>query len=442
LLKTNAAEQEVYYKEALKQALASIESEPENARGWFLAGQAYAKLKDYRGADSTFTQAAKLYRGYSSDIDTEREEAWITAYNEAITAYQANDIASAIRNLENANIIYRKRPEAFYLIGSFYANQGDYAKAVEAYQAVLPILRDEALQPSDAEAKKQWQQTEQEVVANMGSLLISLDRAAEAEQVYREYLQRNPDHLESEVNLAIAMTRQNKVAEAAEVFKKIASRTDLSDTQLLTVGIGLFNAEDFKGAADAFMAAAQKNPYSRDALLNYTKAVLRQSLVLEEAKIKGTKDQDDARLIELYREMISVGGKTLELDPFNREVLTYIMRSHQGLSQLLPQAGERKKHEDELRATVRKAEALAFEVDQLSFRTGEKEVTISGSIKNLKLQPGTQVKLRFTLLSDKGEPIGSDVATTSAAAAQEQSSFRLVVPVRGEMAGWKYERVQ
>src|SRR5690606_28418094 len=137
------------------------------------------------------------------------------------------------------------------------------------------ILRDEALQPSDAEAKKQWQQTEQEVVANMGSLLISLDRAAEAEQVYREYLQRNPDHLESEVNLAIAMTRQNKVAEAAEVFKKIASRTDLSDTQLLTVGIGLFNAEDFKGAADAFMAAAQKNPYSRDALLNYTKAVLR-----------------------------------------------------------------------------------------------------------------------------------------------------------------------
>lgn len=442
LLKTTPEEQEPYFKEALRHALASIEAEPENARGWLLAGQAYSKLKDYVGADSSFTRAVRLHRGYSSEVDTEREEAWIISYNEAITAYQANDIPGAIRSLENANIIYRKRPEALYLIGSFYANQNEYEKAVEAYQAVLPILRDDALQPEDADAKKQWKQTEDDVVTNLAALLFSLDRAGDAEQVYRDYLERNPDHLETEVNLAIALTRQNKIAEAAEVFKKISGRTDLTDSQLLTVGIGLFNADDFKGAADAFRSAAEKNPYSRDAHLNYTKAILRQSLILEEAKIKGTEDQNDNRLIELYREMIASGAKTLELDPFNREVLMYMMRSHQGLSQILPQASERKRHEDQLRAAVRKAEALAFEIDQLSLRTGNDEVIISGSIKNLKLKAGTPVKLRFTILSANGESMGTEVVTSNAAAAEQHSTFRLVMPLNGEMAGWKYERVE
>lgn len=442
LLKTTPEEQEPYFKEALKHALASIEAEPENARGWFLAGQAYAKLRDYAGADSTLTQAVKLHRGYSSEADTEREEIWIAAYNDAITAYQANDVPGAIANLEKANLIYRKRPEAFYLIGSFYANQSEYEKAVEAYQVVLQIVRDEQLQPSEDEAKKQWKEIEDEVVANLGSFLLSLDRAAEAEQIYREYLQSHPDHLTTEVNLAIALTRQEKIAEAAEVFKKISSRSDLSDTQLLTVGIGLFNAEDYKGAADAFRNAAEKNPYSRDAHLNYAKAILRQSLVLEEAKIKGTADQDDARLAELYREMIAAGAKTLELDPFNGEILTYIMRSHQGLSQLLPQANERKRHEEQLRATVRKAEALPFEVVHLSFRPSETQVAISGSIKNLKLRADTPIKLRFTILSPQGETLGSEVVTSNAAAAEQQSNFQVVVPVKGEMAGWKYERVQ
>lgn len=442
LLKATPAEQEPLYREALKHAQASIEAEPENPLGWFLAGQAYAKLKDYSGADSTFTQAVKLHGAYLAEVDVEREEAWIIAYNVAITTYQSGDIPGAIRSLEDANLIYRKRPEALYLLGSFYANQNETEKSVEAYQAVLEILRDSALQPEAEEAQKQWKETEEEVVSNLGVLFNSLDREGEAEQVYREYLERNPDHLTTEVSLALSLTRQGKTAEAAEVFSKISNRSDLTDSQLLTVGIGLFNGEDFKGSAKAFRTAAEKNPYSRDAHLNLSKAVLRQSLILEEAKVKGTKDADDAQLIELYREMISASEKTLELDPFNREVLTYMMRSHQGLSQLLPQANARNQHQSQLQATVRRAEALPLEVDQLSLRTGMDEVVISGSFRNLKLAAGTSVTLKFTILSATGEALGSQTVSSAAAAKDQVAQFRVTVPVTGEMSGWKYERVQ
>lgn len=442
LLKATPAEQEVLYREALKHAQASIEAEPENALGWLLAGQAYAKLKDYPAADSTFTQAVKLHRAYAAEVDTEREDAWIVAYNEAITAYQGGDIPGAIRGLEAANRMYRKRPEALYLLGSFYANQNETEKSVESYQAVLSILRDPEFKPEGEDAPKQWKETEEEVVSNLGMLLTSLEREAEAEKVYREYLERNPDHLATEVSLAISLTRQNKTAEAAEVFSKISTRSGLTDGQLLTIGIGLFNANDFKGAADAFRSAAEQNPYSRDAHLNLSKALLRQSLVLEEAKVKQTNDADDARLIELYREMISAGEKTLELDPFNGEVLTYMMRSHQGLSQLLPQASARSQHDTQLKATVRRSEALPLEVDQLSLRTGSDEVIISGSFKNLKLAAGASVTLKFTILSATGAVLGTESVTSAAAAKDQRAQFSVTVPVKGEMSGWKYERVQ
>lgn len=430
------------FQEALRHAQAAIESEPENARGWFLAGQAHAKLKDYEAADSSFTRAESLYRGYREDIKTEREEAWIIAYNTAIETFNNGDIPATVKHLENADKIYRGRPEALYLLGSFYANQNEYDKAITAYEALLAILRDTSLQPSEAEAKEQWSQQEEETVLNMGTLYFILDRIPEAEKVYREYLERNPNHLDMEVNLALALTRQEKTAEAAEVFERIAARPELTASQLLTVGIGLFNAENFAGAADAFTKAIEKNPHLRDAHLNYAKAVLRMSLVLEEAKVQNRPDQDDAKLIEHYRAMIESGQKVLELDPFNAEIYTYMLRSHQGLSQLLPQARDRQRHENELRALVRKFEALPVEVDHLAIQQDEGRATVGGVIKNRKMKQGDPITIRITLLSATGEAIGSADVTKNMPAPESATEFEVTIQYQGEFEGWKYERVQ
>lgn len=442
MLKGDPAEQAALYQQALSEALAAIEATPGNPRGWYLAGQAYARLKDYVGADSAFTRAVTLYPDYTAELDGEREEAWVVAYNDAISAYQQDDMDGAIRGMEDASRIYRKRPEALQILGSFYANRNEIDKAIESFQGALAIIRDPSLAAADEEIQKQWEESEEEIAMNIGLLLSSSDRAAEAERVYRDYLARHPGHLDAEVNLAVALTQQAKTAEAAEVFRRLAARSDLNDSQLLMVGIGMFNADNFAAAADAFRSAAAKNSYSRDAYLNLAKSLLRTSLQLEEERTGAAKSTVEAKLPDVYKEMISASAKVQEFDPYNREVLTFIMRAQQSLSQLGSDAKAKSQYQDQVRATLKQYEDIAFEIDNIAVQTGSDAVTFSGTVINLKLSPGQTVNLRFSVFSSTGAPLGSANATVSAAAVDAPAPFRVTVPVSGEMAGWKYERVQ
>lgn len=442
MLKSDPAEQVPLYEQALGSAQAAIEADPENPRGWYLAGQVYAKLKDYAAADSAFTRAVTLYPDYAAEIDAEREEAWVTAYNDAIGAYQQNDMDGAIRGMEEAARIYRKRPEALQVLASFYANRDELDKAIGAYQQALVILRDPELRPADEEMSQQWAESEEEIAMNTGTLLLSSGRADEAEKVYREYLAQHPGHLGAEINLAVTLTQQSKTAEAAEVFSRLSSRTDLTDNHLLMIGIGMFNADDFKAAADAFRSAGEKNPYSRDAYLNLSKALLRLSLQFEEERGGKANATIDPQLTKAYEEMISAGEKTLEFDPFNREVLTFIMRAQESLRQMTTNAQEIQRYQTQMRATINKYEEAAFDVDNISVQDGENQVTISGTVMNLRLAQGAPVTLRFSILGANGAAVGTGDVTISAAAVEASAPFRVAVPVSAAMVGWKYERVQ
>jgi tetratricopeptide (TPR) repeat protein len=442
MLRTDPAEQAALYQQALAGALAAIEDNSENPRGWILAGQAYAKLKDYPAADSAYTRAVTLYPDYAAEIDGEREEAWVAAYNDAIAAYQQDDMDGAIQGMEYASLIYRKRPEALQVLGSFYATQDQTEKSIESFQGALKVLRDASLAPADEEIRAQWAESEREIATNLGMLLTSLGRSADAEQIYRDFLAVHPGDLSAEVNLAVSLTQQEKAAEATAMFEKLLARTDLSDNQLLMVGIGLFNSDNYQAAAEAFRSAATKNPYSRDAYLNLGKALLRKSLQLEEERQGAANATVAAQLTESYKEMISASMKTLELDPFNREVLTIIMRSQQQLSQIATEAREKSRYQSEVQATLKRYEDLAFEVDNISVQSGSEEVTISGTLMNLKLSQGAPVTLRFSILAMTGAMLGTADVNVTAAAANAPVPFRLTIPVSGEMEGWKYERVQ
>lgn len=442
MLKTDPAEQMPLYQEALTSVQAAIEANPENPRGWYLAGQVYAKLKEYAAADSAFNRAVALYPGYGPEVDAEREEAWVAAYNDAIGAYQQGDMDGAIRGMEEANRIYRKRPEAFQVLASFYANSNDYDKAIEAYKGALAVLRDPSLAPADEEMRQQWAESEEEIALNTGMLLLSSDRPAEAEKVYREFLELHPGNLGAEVNLAVALTQQEKTAEAAEVFSRLAARTDLTDSHLLMVGIGMFNADNFEAAADAFRSASEKNPYSRDAFLNLSKALLRQSLQLEEERGGKANATIDPKLTKIYEEMVTAGEKVLELDPYNRESLTFIMRAQESLRQMTTNAQAAQRYQTQMQAAIKRYEDAAFDVQNISVQASEDEVTISGTVQNLKLAQGAPVTLRFSVLTASGAVVGTGDVTISSAAVDASAPFRLTVSTSAAMDGWKYERVQ
>lgn len=442
MLRAEPAEQQELYQKALGSALEAIEANPQNPLAWMLAGQAQAKMKDYAKADSSFTRAVELYPDYELEVDAEREAAWVDAYNDAIAAYQEGDLAGAIREMENANSIYRKRPEALHILGTFYANMDESEKAVTAFQGALEVLRNPAYAAEDEEIMQQWLESEEEIVTNLGIILNSLGRQAEAEGVFRAYLERNPGHLGTEVNLAVVLTQQEKVDEANEVLRRLAARDDLASNHLLMVGIGMFNSDNFEEAADAFRRAVEKNPYSRDAQLNLAQSLLRLSMELEEEYNEGENTAVEGRLAESYREMIAASRKTLELDPFNRDVLTFIMRGQQGLSQLKGEASNQNQHQSDLQATLEAYENLPFEISDLSMQSGSTELSVSASLVNLKLQEGETVTIRFTALSSTGAILGAEDVTVTAGAVESRTPLWVSIPVTSEMEGWKYERVQ
>jgi hypothetical protein len=66
---------------------------------------------------------------------------------------------------------------------------------------------------------------------------------------------------------------------------------------------------------------------------------------------------------------------------------------------------------------------------------------LSGVLTNLKLAPGTAVRLRFTILALDGSTTNSAVVTAKAPAAGEGTTFATRVATAEDVAGWQYEVV-
>ena len=68
----------------------------------------------------------------------------------------------------------------------------------------------------------------------LGAVLLDAGRAAEAEQVYREDLRRNPDNGWSLFGLAQSLEAQGRAAEAAEARRGFAAAWRNADVELTT----------------------------------------------------------------------------------------------------------------------------------------------------------------------------------------------------------------
>jgi tetratricopeptide (TPR) repeat protein len=341
--------------------------------------------------------------------------------------------------------MYRKRPEARLNLGAFYAQQEDNEKAIAAFRGALEILRDPANAVADEAVKKEWAENEEMAALNLAQLLGMAERHAEAETVYHEFIARYPDHLNAQVSLATSLSEQGKAAEAAQIYAKLNARTDLTDGNYVMIGIGLFQADDFEGAAGAFRNAVAKNPHSRDGYFNLVQSQLMRAGKLEDERKAAKGEPAKAigeKLAPIYEEIIQGAGKVREFDPFNRDIVAFTARANQSLSQLTTDAKKRAELTGKVQAAVAQHGEMPFEVSDISIQTEEAQVRVSGTVTNFKVAKGQPIVLRFTVLSANGAAAGSQEVTVTAPAAEGREQFRVAVPFSGEMAGWKYEQVK
>lgn len=384
MTKQDPAARAPLYEQALAQLEQSILTEPQNAKGWLLAGQAHAALNHFVEADSAFRVAERLHPAYAEEISSEREQAWVAAFNIGAELMNQSKVPEATAALEQAQMMYAHRPEALMNLGALYANVGDYDKSIKAFEGAR--------------------------IAIKGPLAEKLDSAQKASWTRFDEMAR--------INIAQIHGQR---------------------------GVDAFTAKDYEGAAKSFQEALNVNPVSRDYLFNLTQSIWAQASTIEEKLDSMPKPQQaeaKQKLIAIYREIDKQAEKVVAVDPASEMIYVIRARAHRMMGEYTGDPAKAKAGSEQAMHLLEQRQALPYELSEIIIRTDATDdgavATVSGKLKNLTLAPGATATVKFTLLGIDGNVLADQAIPVTAPAKDQQADFEAKVPVTGEVAGWKY----
>jgi tetratricopeptide (TPR) repeat protein len=402
-------------QEMYRQALAALQEgfakEPDNAKLWFVAGQANAGAGDYLAADTCFAKAVAMYPAAAADAEMEREAAWLEAFQAGVELMDANEPDRALTTLEAAQKMYDKRPEALLNIGSLYANKGELEKAEQAFERAIGATKGEMFAKLDSAGQQQWKS-----FAEMSRLNIAQMRG-----------QR---------------------------------------------GVDAFTTNNYDLAAELFGKAIEMNPYSRDYYFNEMQATYAKATELEKKHEAAPADAAvKAELQGLYAKLLTQIPKVREFDPTSENLELIRARAVKREGEL---KGDTAAARQAALKILEDLELMPVELRELSIAPGADQttVTVTGKVVNRTLPAGSSVGVEITLVGASGATVGLvsfSVATGESAKdvaaacmndaarkaqfpdelsrntfCQEQSqdgaqkAFEQSGPLSGQIAGWKY----
>lgn len=441
---SEGAEARASYEEARVAALQAVEETPMNPKAYLVAGQAAAGLHDWVQADTMFDRAEELYPPYEDEIVAEREEAWVTAYNLGAEAMSAGDTDRALEMFTGADRLYQERPEARIALGSLHTDLGDMEAAADAYLRALEILQRDPAEGLNEEQVTAWHESRRMATFNAAELMArsgDFDRAAE---VLETYLERHGEELDpatarrAQTALAGYYSQGGDPERAEAMYEEILGRDDLTENEYFQAGIGFFNTGDYARAAESFRTASELNPYSRDALLNLVQALYSQANELEDAPESPERDE---QLRSLHQEILDAAVEVRELDPLNRNLVSFMLRAYRALADLAPDAAEAERLNQQTQTLFREYQNQPYEVADITLSMqSQDQARLQGTLINLSATAGETVQLRFEVLGQGGSVIDSNTIEVTIPEPDESVVFEgtLSIPM-AEFAGWRYQ---
>ncbi len=139
----------------------------------------------------------------------------------------------------------------FYLMGSTYANKGEYDRAIQAYQKAV------AINPQSDQAYN-----------NMGVAYDDKGEYDRAIQAYQKAVAINPQGDEAYTYMGIAYGQKEDYDRAIQAFQKAVAINPQSDQAYYNMGVAYGQKEDYDHAIEAYQKAVELNPQSDDAYYN------------------------------------------------------------------------------------------------------------------------------------------------------------------------------
>ncbi|MEX2608888.1 MAG: tetratricopeptide repeat protein [Gemmatimonadota bacterium] len=429
------AERRDNFEKALEQAREGMEAMPENPTPWLQAGQAHAGLGNVLAADSAFDRAEQLWPEYEEEIEGYRISLWAESYNAAIPLYTERDFAAAIEHLERAHAIYQDRPEAMELLAALYAQEGRAEEAERLFRQTLELVSGPLRAEQTPEAQEAWAKIQANVALDFSNLLVSADRLDEAETLYRQLLEANPNDAVVRSNLAVVLTRQGRTDEANAIYTALLDSPDVTTDDAFAIGITLFRGEDYEPAARAFERAAEVNPWAYDALYMLGQSHFFVGQAGQEALEEGA-SADTAAVIETYERLAEVAERLEEINPLNADILIMRAQAQRGLGDLTSGAASREWKTGALAALERR-QALTFEVTEVAITTEDGTTRASGEVLNHAVAAGEPLTFRVAAVDASGNEMGGQAVSVPAPATEQGTTFEASFDVSGTVAGWK-----
>lgn len=400
------------YDQALTAAEQGIAADSMNARHHFLAAQALAGLNRFDEAHEAYEKAQQIYPAYEEEIEPLREQAWATAFNEGVNAYNAQNTDAAVTAWENANLIYGLRPEGFQNLAALHTQKGDYDQAIAAYQSGLASLdRNPATRELTAEEQTERTEARSTMQENLAELLLYTERYADAEKLYRQQLARDSTSIALQGKLAASIAAQpGREAEAQTIYNRLLSMPNLGTDDYQSIGVALFNAKNYARAGEAFAKVAEARTNSRDAWYNYANSLY-------------AGDQ--------WTPLVPIAEKLVTLDPLHEDSYLILARAHK----------ETKQNQKALQA-LEQIEAMPVKLKDLSLQAATNRTVVRGKVIGNKASAGMPVQVQFTFYDANGQTIGTQTARVSAPAKDAEADLEVALENATPAVGYKYQLVR
>ncbi|MCJ7628855.1 MAG: tetratricopeptide repeat protein [Longimicrobiales bacterium] len=405
------AEKAGFFRQALEAAREGIAFDSENPKSYFQAAVAMVNLGEYLGADSMFTRAEAIHPRYVLETEPWRERGWVDAYNSAIVPLNEGDLEGAAAFFEAANALYSDRPEAFLQLGSVYSRLGRGGESADAFRASMVLLEDsKELAQLDTALASTWQQHWEISTLGLGQALQLSEQYQEAADLFGRLLADDPDNATLIGSLASALTELGQADSVDVLYEQLLTRPGLTEFDYSNAGVGLYTIEKYDRAAEAFRAAADMNPFGRDARLNLTQTYY---------------------IAEQWEALIPAARELLILDPLNGLVWIFMTRAYSELDR-----------PEEANAVFGEYQAIGYEVEGIILDVGaDGGAGISGNLKNTTAEPGGTVTLRFHFGGQTGREIGTVDFRVQIPAVEEMVEFNGNFSSSEIVTGYKYEVV-
>lgn len=381
------------YHKAIEILQEAFQKTPDAGKAYLDAGEAYLGLRQYAQADSMFDRLVKRNpecEDYTKDL---RYNAWVGLYNSAIQKYRAGDQSAALDYFMKANTIYDD-VRSLNNAASLYQQMDSTSQAIELYRRAATVGGD----PDQVRA----------AMINRAELLKRSGKADSALAIYAEYTQKHPDDALGDLNYAIALADAGKQDSAQAIFQGLLSRTDLNFDQWDQVGIGLYKANAYDKAAEAFGKAHQLVPENKEVLQNLGNSLAQ---------------AND------YDHLIPVADTLVEWFPYERSNYNVLANAY----------ANRKENKKAMQLLQRRQD-LPFEFlsVQMVPQSDSQYVVKGQAMGRAESSPG-QVQIPFHFLGKDGSVVTTEPLALDVPAKGETANFELRVSSDQPLSGFRYD---